>query len=121
MSTTVSPSKRQQAADDALSAVLDLFESGSLPGAIAQTVIHRAEHDSPSSAWSLGNQLLCVIAGTADARGFRQWKEVGRHVCKGSRAFYILAPRTRKVRERDAAGDETERVIVSGFVGVPVF
>jgi hypothetical protein len=33
------------------------------------------------------------IAGTEDARGFKQWKEVNRYVKKGAKAFVILAPR----------------------------
>jgi antirestriction protein ArdC len=59
---------------------------------------------------------------TSDARGFRQWNEVGRHVKRGARAFYIPGPTTRKVREEDPeTGEETERVITTGFVGIPVF
>lgn len=115
------PSKRQQAADEALRSIVELFESGDLPARVADTFIARAEHDSPSSAWSLGNQLLMVMAGTSDARGYRQWQEVGRHVTKGSKAFHILAPCTRKIRESDAAGNETDRVIVYGFTTIPVF
>lgn len=83
------PSKRQEAAAGALQAVLDLFESGDLPARVAETVIARHEGDSPMAAWSLGNQILCLLNGTADARGFRQWKEVGRHVRKGAKATYI--------------------------------
>lgn len=114
--------KRAEAADQALAEILELFDSGELPARIAETVIARAEGDSPSAAWSLGNQLLMVMAGTADARGFRQWEEVARHVKRGSKAFYILAPCTRKVREADTeTGEERERVIVTGFKGVPVF
>ncbi len=115
------PSKREQAAEDALAAVLDLFESGELPERVAQTFIARAEGSSPMVNWSLGNQLLALLAGTSDARGYRQWQEVGRHVVKGAKALYILAPRTRKIRETDAAGDESDKVIVTGFLGVPVF
>src|SRR5262249_4422793 len=41
---------------------------------------------------------------------------------KGSRAFYILGPVTRKIRGEDPnTGEETERVITTGFVGIPVF
>jgi hypothetical protein len=116
------PSKRVEAAESALASVLALFESGDLPARIADTVIARHEGEAPSACWSLGNQLVCLLNGTADARGFRQWKEVGRHVRKGARAIYILGPRTRKVTDKDAAtGEESERTIVSGFVGIPVF
>ena len=116
------PSKRHEAAEEALASVLELFESGELPEKIAQTVIARAEGTSPMVNWSLGNQLLVILAGSSDARGYRQWQEVGRHVRKGAKATYILAPSTRKIRETDAeTGDETERTITVGFVGVPVF
>jgi hypothetical protein len=116
------PSKRGEAAEQALRDVLELFESGSLPEKIAQTTIARAENEAPSAMWSLGNQLLMILAGTHDARGYRQWGEVDRHVRKGSKAFYILAPVARKIRETDeSTGAETERSIVTGFVGVPVF
>lgn len=81
----------------------------------------RKAGDGPSAYWSLGNQLICLLHGTSDARGFGQWKEVGRHVSKGAKAFYILAPIVRKIRETDDAGVESERPIVSGFKGVPVF
>jgi hypothetical protein len=32
------------------------------------------------------------FVGTRDARGWTQWKEAGRHIKKGSKAFTILAP-----------------------------
>jgi hypothetical protein len=116
------PSKRAEAAEVALADVLELFTSGDLPERIAETVIARAEGESPAANWSLGNQLLMILAGTADARGYRQWQEVCRHVSKGSKAFYILAPKTRNITEKDkTTGDESRRTIVTGFLGIPVF
>jgi hypothetical protein len=113
---------RQERADEALRSILDLFESDELPERIAETVIARAEGCSPSANWSLGNQLLMLLAGTTDARGFRQWKEVGRSVDKGAKAVYILGPVTRKIRETDeTTGEESERPIVTGFTTIPVF
>jgi antirestriction protein ArdC len=117
-----SPSKRREHAEEALRSVLDLFDSGELPERVAQTVIAQQAGTSPMVNWSLGNQLLAIIAGTTDARGYRQWQEAGRHVRKGSKALYILAPSTRKIREQDeTTGEETERTAVVGFLGVPVF
>lgn len=117
------PSAQAVAAEQALADVLELFaDPERLPAAIAQTVIARQEGTSPMTTWSLANQLLVVLSGSADARGFRQWKEVGRHVAKGAKAVRILAPRTRKIRDTDAeTGEERERTIVSGFLGIPVF
>jgi hypothetical protein len=59
-----------------------------------------------------------ALHGSLDARGYRQWGEVGRHVKRGQRAFYILAPVTRKLVD-EATGEERE--VVVGFRGVPVF
>lgn len=116
------PGKRQVAADAALASILELFESGELPARIAETVIARAEGVSPSANWSLGNQLLCLLAGTTDARGYRQWGEVGRHVVKGAKAIYILGPVKRKRTEKDAETGETrDSFYVAGFTAIPVF
>ncbi len=116
------PSRRQEAAEDALTAILEMFDSGELPEMIARTCIARLEGLAPCANWSLGNQLLMLRQGTTDARGFQQWKEVARNVCKGSKAVYILAPLTRKRTEKDAeTGEEMTRPFVAGFVGVPVF
>lgn len=102
----------------ALESVLALVESGDLPNAIARTWIARVEGLSPMVHWSLGNQLLALLAGTCDARGYRQWQEAGRHVVKGAKAFHILGPSTRKVEDRETG---EERVIVLGFHPIPVF
>jgi hypothetical protein len=98
-----------------------MFESRGLPEALAQTRIVRARHDRPLCEWSTGNQLLAFLHSTADARGYRQWQEVGRHVKKGAKAFAILAPCTVRKTETDVDGREAERVIVTGFRAVPVF
>jgi hypothetical protein len=121
--TAKRPGKGREAAEQALQDVLELFVSDELPERIAQTVIVRdQQYDAPSYGWSIGNQLLMLLAGTADARGYRQWQQVGRYVKKGARAFYILAPVTRKVRERDTeTGEETTRPVVVGFTGIPIF
>ncbi|HHW42614.1 MAG TPA: M48 family peptidase [Desulfotomaculum sp.] len=118
-------------AREALNRLLEMFRTGNLPAAVAQTVIRaKAGYGRPSDRWSLGNRLLMYLAGTEDARGFRQWEEAGRHVKKGAKAFYILAPVTGKktVREREVDPEtgeerevERERVVVTGFRCVPVF
>ena len=122
-STVAAPSRRQEAAEQALSDVLELFKDPErLPAAIAQTVIARKSGDSPMGGWSLCNQLLVILSGSTDARGYKQWAEVGRYVTKGSRAVRILAPRTRKITEKDReTGESVERVAVTGFLGIPVF
>jgi hypothetical protein len=66
-----------------------------------------------------------LLAGTNDARGFRQWQEVGRNVSRGSRAFRILGPVRKRLRrnisdEPEEPGEEYADVLV-GFTPIPVF
>ena len=105
-------------AEEAAQAILRAFEdTDSLPKPLAQMFIRRK--DSPHSRkWSWGNQLLVILNGYTDARGFNQWLAVGRNVKKGEKAFYILGPVTKKWRNEDTG---EEKVIVVGFKGLPVF
>lgn len=81
--------------------------------------------DMPSSKWTLRNRWLAMFqTGEVDCRGFRQWKNVGRHVKKGARAAHILAPLMVPVKEngqikRDNKGKAILRCI--GFKSVSVF
>lgn len=109
----------QERVREAVKRLIRMFDSGDMPRAVAQTVINRQAGDLPSSQWSLGNQLLMLMADTTDARGFNQWKEVGRFVKKGAQAIYILAPVTRKVPAEEEDGNE--KVVPVGFTTVPVF
>ena len=102
-------------AEEILNTLLAQFESGNIPDAIAIATFPR--YVTPSSKWSLGNRIIQMFAGTADARGFNQWKEAGRNVKKGAKAVHILGPRF--VTKVDDSGEET-RVLV-GFIAIPVF
>ncbi len=114
----MSASPQVQAAADN---ILKAFETATVPKAMANLFLF--DHvDVPSLDWSWRNRLLAAIAGHFDARGYRQWESVGRHVRKGEHAFYILAPMTRKAREdvpdKDIkAGDP----LLFGFKAVAVF
>jgi antirestriction protein ArdC len=112
-----SSSKVQEATDK----LLKLWESGQLPEVAARSVIQRQQDSRPSDSWSLSNNILQFLHGTDDARGFRQWEQVGRKVRKGSKAFYILGPCTKKITDRNDEGKEVSRVVVIGFKGIPVF
>jgi hypothetical protein len=105
-------------AEAAAQRIVRLFEdANSLPKPLAQVFIRRK--DSPHCRkWSWANQLLVILNGYGDARGFRQWQEIGRSVKKGEKAFYILGPVTKKWRNEDTG---EEKVIVVGFKGLPVF
>ena len=71
----------------------------------------------PCRAWSWSNQLLAAIYGQGDARGFRQWAEVGRHAKKGERSFPILVPCIRKTENEEGK----EKAFLYGFTSAPVF
>ena len=100
--------------------IVDAFEAGNLPAALAPLFIQR--HDNlPMRSWSWQNQLLCVLAGCHDARGFRQWEQVGRRVCKGQHAqAQILVPCVRKCDGGDD-DEDSKRSRVYGFKAMPVF
>ena len=99
-----------------INTILSSFESGNIPQALSIAVIPRL--DVPCSKWSLSNRLICFFEGTSDARGFRQWKSVGRWPKKGSKAIYILSPKQRKVEDGETGEEKT---ILAGFIAVPVF
>ncbi len=73
----------------------------------------------PSDSWSPGNRWIMQASGTADARGFGQWHQVGRRVKPGSKALYIFAPLSRKISDDDETADP--RTIITGFRLIPVF
>ena len=109
------PSRRERANQE-IDRLLALFESGDIPEAVARAVIPPL--DVPCARWSLPNRMLTAMAGTVDARGYKQWQEVGRHVKKGAKAFGILAPRFKKIVDEETDEGETRLV---GFLAVPIF
>lgn len=96
-----------------LQQILEAFSSGKIPEAIALSLFPLA--DTPSRKWSLLNRTIIALAGTADARGFQQWKKVGRRVKKGGKAIYIFAPKMIKEKE------ESDHMILTGYLMIPVF
>lgn len=69
--------------------IINLFENGNIPEAIVRAALPMST-DIPMAKWSFRNRLICALNLTCDARGFNQWKEVGRYVKKGSRNSLIL-------------------------------
>lgn len=92
-------------------------EPNSLPKPLAQIFIH-IKDGIPCHSWSWRNRLIAALHGTTDARGFRQWEQVGRKVKKGQKAFYILAPLAKTKVDEDTG---EEKRILYGFKGTPVF
>ncbi len=108
-------------AEEVAGKILEAFESGTVAKAMAPVFIRRKDN-VPCRAWSWGNQLLCILSGTLDARGIRQWNAVGRTVQKGSHGFDILVPLTKTVRMKDKeTGEERSIPVLHGFKSVAVF
>ena len=97
-----------------LNSVLERFETGDIPEAIAYSMFPFPE--VPSARWSLLNRTLQFLHGTFDARGIRQWNKVRRFVKKGSKAFYILVPYIKKVED-----SEEDKQVLIGFGTKAVF
>ncbi len=108
-----------QKAIEQLQKIVDAFSSEEFPDMVKATYL-KLKVGRPSDSWSMSNRLFMFIAGTGDARGYRQWQKVGRQVRKGSKAAYILAPCVAKRTIQGPDGEE-DREFVTGFRCVPVF
>jgi len=105
-------------------AVLERFAEAlrekKLPRAIKEVAF--PEFDAPCARWSINNRMILAFNGTMDARGIRQWNQVGRRVKKGARAIYILAPLQTTITEyNEETGEEIIKTVITGFRAVPVF
>jgi hypothetical protein len=96
---------RGKAADAANDTLRAFQNPNELPAPLAQVFIRRGDN-VPCRAWSWRNQLLAALHGHADARGFRQWELVGRHVRKGDKAFYILSPCVKVVTDENTGEEQ---------------
>ncbi|MGD9824350.1 ArdC-like ssDNA-binding domain-containing protein [Desulfobacter sp.] len=99
-----------------LQSIVSAFESGDIPDAVA--VASFPIPDIPSTQWSFTNRTIQFLSGTADARGFNQWKTVHRHVKKGAKAVYILVPCFRRQQDEET---EEEQQVLTFFKAMPVF
>ena len=109
---------------EAMDTLLRMFDEENLEK-VARAVFRSEGSSIPADKWSFLNRILMYLHNTEDARGFRQWQQVGRYVKKGSKAFYIIAPVTRKITaEKNLESGEMvreERTVLAGFKGIPVF
>ena len=101
---------------ETVSGIIAAFERGDIPEAIAYSMFPIP--NVPSAKWSLLNRTLMFLAGTQDARGFRQWKQANRHVKKGAKSFRILVPCF--VKKENEENGEIEHSL-RGFMCKPVF
>jgi hypothetical protein len=59
---------------------------------LARLVARKRRSGVTSDTWSYRNQLIVVLHGFSQARGYKDWLKVGRKVQKGQKAFYVMAP-----------------------------
>ncbi|GMA66112.1 ArdC-like ssDNA-binding domain-containing protein [Alicyclobacillus fastidiosus] len=108
--------------DETVQRLLSMWESGEFPKVVVKTMLARKAGERPCDAWSLANQILMIVSGTQDARGFNQWQEVGRKVKKGAKALYISGPLKKTITVKDEeTGEEKKQQITYGFKDIPVF
>jgi antirestriction protein ArdC len=93
-----------------LASLLEEFKNGTIPNAVHYAMFPIP--DIPSARWSLLNRLMMFYHGTEDARGYKQWKGVKRHVMKGKQSFDILVPVFKKVEDEQTKETST---VLSGF------
>ena len=106
---------------DELQKIVKVFGQKSFPDKIAKSYVKGA--GVPCGKWSLGNRFLVFLNNRSDARGYKQWGAVGRHVKKGAKAMKILAPKMVMIEEKDNDGIKTGKKfpVLSGFRAIPVF
>jgi hypothetical protein len=111
--------KLSDKAKEALDRVVEQLKKGDLSPIIKIARIQRQGDPIPSERWSLCNRILAYIqTGSLDCRGYRQWQQAGRHVRKGERAAYILAPCLAPV-EDEKTGEVVP--VLKGFRPIAVF
>ena len=101
-----------------LGKLVEAFPGGIGP-VVRRTIIPPPE--VPCSKWSLCNRVLVSLSGTDDARGYRQWQRVGRHIKKGSKALYIFVPRMIRQQPSERDEDDDSVLVLKGFSARPVF
>ena len=95
---------------EVLSLLLEEFKNGTIPEAVQYTMFPIP--DIPSARWSLLNKLMMFFHDTEDARGYKQWQEVNRHVIKGKKSFDILVPVFKKELDEETKDETT---VLKGF------
>ncbi|HWQ96331.1 MAG TPA: ArdC family protein [Candidatus Methylomirabilis sp.] len=117
------PETKSPRVKEAMDLLLKIFDEDNLEK-VARAVF-RGSSNIPSDKWSFFNRIVMFMHDAEDSRGFKQWHEAGRHVMKGSKAFYILGPVFKKItEEKPTALGETERIekeVLAGFRAIPVF
>lgn len=102
--------------------ITDLLEDFKDPASLNRIAAHVIPRDDrPCGKWSFLNRWIVLRAKTEDARGYRQWSQIGRQVKNGVKALYILVPLLveKKVKDKNGA-DKIDKILI-GFKRFPVF
>ena len=103
--------------------LLERFRAGDIADYVAEAVVLRARSisDAASTYRPWTNRVLMALAGTRDARGYREWRAAGRQVEEGSRAFHLLSAAATATEDDQAAVDVSRRSMAAPYSAVPVF
>lgn len=102
----------------AMDKILSIFQGNNLEIVTRAVFTAPAGFERPCDKWSFMNRIFTMCAGTDDARGYKQWQQVGRNVKKGSHAFTIFGPLIKKIEDKVTHED---KVLLYGFKSIPVF
>jgi antirestriction protein ArdC len=115
---TVTMNANQQAA---MNKVIEDFRNGSVAAKCAIACFPNPR--IPAHKWTLRNQMLAYLTtGCLDARGYKQWRKVGRFVKKGEKAGYIWMPLFKFFTKDDPeTGDKIKGKYLIGFKALSKF
>jgi antirestriction protein ArdC len=107
-----------------VSKALEVFKEGKFTDMVERTYIEYKAGIKPKR--SIANDILVLIQGGTDCRGFNQWSNVGRQVQKGEKAnFMIWGPimqyRTIKTTNENGEEETTKKKVCVGFNPIWVF
>jgi len=117
--------KYQGNAREIAESIVEQFKSGNIIAPLSQVFFQNP--DLPSANYSVGNKLLIALTAMfrgvnyTGAGGFKFWQEKNRHVRKGEKAIYILAPLLGKREEEQENGEKKTVSYIYGFKSIPVF
>ncbi len=110
----------QERINEIVNGLLEDFKSPDSLDRMATHII--PPDDRPCAKWSFLNRMIVMSRKTEDARGFKQWNDLGRQIKGGCKAIHIIIPNIKKIKEKDKkTGEDKERSVTVGFFRRPVF
>ena len=84
----------------AMNQILKIFEGDNLEIVTRAVFTAPAGFERPCDKWSFMNRIFMMCAETDDARGYKQWQQVGRQVKKDTHAFSIFGPLIKNIEDK---------------------